>query len=834
MDRGKGWVVVDALVGQLRQTFRKLSRAPLFTAVAVLTLAVGIGSNAAIFAVVNGVLLKPLPFKNPDRLVGIWHTAPGLGFKQINQSPALQYTYAAENHSFTAIGMWDNTSVSVTGRQQPEQVPAMMVTYETLPLLGVEPAMGRTFTKEDDTYGSPETAILSYGYWQSHFGGDPHILGKTIKVDAKSRQIIGVLPKGLEFLRYDPDVYLPFQFDKTKLFVGNFSYQGVARLKPGVTIAQADADVNRMIPIAAKEFPGGISLAMIEKARFAASLHPLKQDVVGNTGNVLWVLLGTVAIILLIACANVANLFLVRAEGSQQEVAIRTALGAPRGRIVRGLLGESVVLGLLGGLVGLVLAWGGLKLLVALGPSSLPRLNDIGIDGRVLAFTFLISTLAGVLFGLFPALRYAGPNLVTALKESGRGGDAGKERHLARNTLVVAQMALALVLLTGSGLMIRSFMALRNVNPGFRAPDHVLTFRVAVPADDASESNQVQLTFQQILDRIRAVPGVTSAAMTTSVTMDGNDSNDAVQVEGHTYAPGQIPPIRRYKFVGDKYIETMGNTVVAGRTLTRADIEDHAHDVMVTQDLARAAWGSAAAALGKRVRSWGTNKIPPSPWYTVVGVVGDVRDNGVGEDAVPTVYWPEVVDHFYGDSTMSPSNRAFVIRSASSNPAALLPAMRKAVWAVNPNLPLARVRTLSEIVSASMAQTSFTLVMLGIAALVALFLGAVGIYGVISYVVAQRTREIGVRMALGAERHDVTRMVLGDAFVLAGSGVVLGLLAAAGLTRLMASLLFGVSALDPLTFGAVAVVLTAIALLASYMPARRAAGVDPVEALTGR
>jgi predicted permease len=802
--------------------------------VAVLTLAVGIGSTAAIFAVVNGVLLKPLPFKDPDRLVGIWHTAPGLGFKQINQSPALQFTYAAENHSFTAIGMWDNASVSVTGRQKPEQVPAMIVTHETLPLLGVEPSLGRSFTSEDDAFGSPETAMLSYGYWQSHFGGDPHVLQRTITVDGKSRQIIGVLPKGLEFLRYNPEIYLPFQFDPTKLFVGNFSYQGVARLKPGVTLAEADADVNRMIPMAVQRYPGGISLAMLQKARFAASLHPLKQDVVGNTGNVLWVLLGTVAIILLIACANVANLFLVRAEGRQQEVAIRTAMGAARGRIVRDLLGESVVLGLLGGLVGLVLAWGGLKLLLAIGPASLPRLHDIGIDGRVLGFTFLISALAGVLFGIFPALRYAGPNLVTALKESGRGGDAGRERHFARNTLVVAQMALALVLLTGSGLMIRSFMALRHVNPGFRGPDHVLTFRVAVPADDASESNQVQLTFQQILDRIRAVPGVTSAAMTTSVTMDGHDNNDAVQVEGHTYAPGQIPPIRRYKFVGNGYIETMRNTVVAGRTLTRADIEDRAHDVMVTQDLARAEWGSAEAALGKRIRSWGTNKIPPSPWYTVVGVVGDVHDNGVGEDAVPTIYWPEVVEHFWGDSTYTSSSRVFVVRSASANPAALLPAMRKAVWAVNPNLPLARVRTLSEIVSASVAQTSFTLIMLGIAALVALFLGAVGIYGVISYVVAQRTREIGVRMALGAERYDVTRMVLGDAFVLAGIGVAIGLGAAAGLTRLMASLLFGVSALDPLTFAVVALVLTAIALLASYVPARRAAGVDPVEALTGR
>jgi len=829
----KGRVVVDALVSQLRYTVRKLLRTPLFTSVAVLTLAVGIGSTAAIFGVVNGVLLKPLPFKDPGRLVGVWHTAPGLGFDNVNQSPALHYTYAEDNHSFEAIGMWDNGTASVTGLEEPEQVQVMRVTYQTLPLLGVSPMLGRTFTSEDDSPGTPRTVILSYGYWQRRFGGDPGVLDRTLTVDGETREIIGVMPQGLQFLRYDPAIYLPFRFDKSKLFVGNFSYQGVARLKPGVTIAQADADVNRMVPLAVERYPGGLNSEMLEHAKFAASLHPLKQDVVGDTGNVLWVLLGTMGIILLIACANVANLFLVRAESRQQEVAIRTAMGADRLRLVRQLLTESLVLGLLGGLLGLVMAWAGLKLLVALGPESLPRLQEIGVDGHVLAFTFVISIFAGALFGFFPALRYASPNLVSALKESGRGGDAGKERHVARNVLVVAQMALALVLLTGSGLMIRSFQALRHVNPGFQLPDQVLTFRVGIPEAEVSDPGQVLLTYDQILDRIRAVPGVASAAMSSSVTMDGWDSNDGLEVEGHPLEANQIPPIRRYKWVGGKYPETMGNPIVAGRTITRADVEDRARVAVVTEDLARDEWGSPSEALGKRIRTFGAADFPSGPWYQVVGVVGEIRDEGVGKDPVKTVYWPQVVEHFWGDSVFTPRSMAFAVRSAAADPSALLPQMRRAVWAVNPNLPVARVRTLAQIVSGSMAQTSFTLIMLGIAAAVALFLGSVGIYGVISYVVAQRTREIGVRMALGAEQVDVSHMVLREALLLAGAGVAVGLAASAALTRLMASLLYGVSPLDPVTFGLVALALTAVALLASWVPARRAARVDPMEALAG-
>jgi len=821
---------VDQLRQQLRYTVRKLLRAPLFSAVAVLTLAVGIGANAAIFSVVDGVLLKPLPFKDPERLVGIWHTAPGLGFDEVNQSPALHFTYVDESKTFESVGMWDNQMVSVTGLAEPEQVGAMGVTFQTLPMLGVQPVIGRTFSEEDDTPGTAETVMLGNGYWQRRFGGDPSVIGRTLTVNGTPREIIGVLPADFRFLAFDPDVYLPFRFDRSKVFVGNFSYQAIGRLKPGATIASANADVARMIPMAVERFPGGITQSMLDQAHFGPLVRPLKQDVVGNVGNVLWVLLGTVAIVLLIACANVANLFLVRAEGRQREMAVRTAMGAGRRQITGQLLLESLVLGVVGGAAGLTLAWGGLKLLVALGPESLPRLNEIGIDYTVLGFTFVVSVLAGLLFGLFPALRYGSPRLVTALKEGGRGGSAGKEQHVARNALVVAQMALALVLLAGSGLMIRSFQALRSVDPGFRDPGEVLTFRVSIPEAEIEDPTVVAQTHQEILRRVEAIPGVASAAISSSVTMDGWDSNDALESEAHPAEPGQLPPIRRYKWIGPGYFATMENRLIAGRDITWQEVTDRAKVVILSENLAKAEFGDPAAAVGKRVRQASIGE--GHPWYEVVGVAGDVRDDGMGRDPVAVVYWPQLVENFWGeDGVTTQRSMAYAVRAAGGSPDALLPAVREAVWGVNPNLPLARVRTLAEIVSGSTTQTSFTLIMLAIAAGVALFLGAVGIYGVISYVVSQRTREIGVRMAMGAERWDVSRMVLRQAGALAFGGVVVGLVAAVGLTRLMASLLYGVSPVDPVTFGSVAVLLSAIALVASWIPAHRAAGIDPTEAL---
>ncbi|GMV04399.1 MAG: hypothetical protein AMXMBFR53_06800 [Gemmatimonadota bacterium] len=821
---------MDALLHQIRITVRKLLKAPLFSGVAILTLAVGIGSNAAIFSVVNGVLLKPLPFKDPESLVGIWHTAPGLGFPEVNQSPALHFTYLDESRTFESVGMWDNGSVSVTGVAEPEQVESMSVTAQVMPMLGIQPLLGRAFTEDDDAAGSPETAILGHGYWQRRFGGDPSVLGRTLTVNGRAREIIGVLPASTRFLAYDPDVYLPFQFDRNNVFVGNFSYQALGRLRADATVASANADVERMVPMAVERYPGGITMSMLEQAQFGALVRPLKEDVVGEVDNVLWVLLGTVAMVLLIACANVANLFLVRAEARQREMAVRTAMGANRGHLTGQLLGESVILGVVSGILGLGLAVVGLKVLVALGPESLPRLSEIGVDARVMGFTLGISVLAGVLFGLVPAVRLGMPNLVGALKEGGRGGSAGKEQHLARNTLVVAQMALALVLLTGAGLMVRSFQALRAVDPGFTAPEEVLYFRVSVPSAEVEDAVQAAQMHQEMLRRVQALPGVASAAITSSVTMDGWDSNDALESEARPVEPGQLPPIRRYKWVGEGSFATLGNRMVAGRDLTWADVDQKAKVVVVTENLAREEWGDAASAIGKRVRqTLGPDKT--GPWYEVVGVAADAYDDGPARDPVATVYWPQVVEEFWDNVTFTQRSMAYAVRVRSGDPEALLPAVREAVWSVNPNVPLARTTTLADLAAGRMAQTSFTLVMLAIAAGVALFLGAVGIYGVISYVVSQRTREIGVRMAMGAEQGDVSRMVLKQAGTLAGLGVVTGLAAAAGLTRLMSSLLYGVSPMDPVTFGAVALALSAIAVLASWLPARRASRVDPVVAL---
>jgi putative ABC transport system permease protein len=824
--------LVDSLAQHLRYSLRKLLRAPLFTSVAALTLAVGIGSNVAIFSVVNGVLLEPLPFDEPDRLVGIWHVAPGLGFDEatpVNQSPALHFTYLDEGTAFESVGVWDDANVSITGDAEPEQVPAMMITHQTIPMLGIEPILGRAFNVADDSPGMPETVVLSHGYWVRRFGQDPGVVGRSITIDGRSREIIGVLPAG-RFLRSSPDVYLPFQWDRSETFLGNFSYQAVGRLRPEVTIEQANADIERMIPIAVERFPGGLTLGMLEEAGFAPFVRPLKSDVVGDVGGMLWVLLGTVAIVLLIACANVANLFIVRAEGRQREVALRTAIGAERRQIVGQLLTESTVLGAVGGLAGLALAYVGLRLLVTLGPESLPRLDEIGIDAFVLGFAAVISIGAGVLFGLFPALRYGRPDLVTSLKEGGRGGGAGRERHLARNGLVVAQMALALVLLTGSGLMIRSFQALRSVDPGFDAPEEVLTFRVSVPTAQIADPLQVADAYQEMLRRIQAIPGVASASFASSVTMDGYDSNDAIEVEEFPVVGDQLPPLRRFKWVGEGYFDTMGNPVIAGRALTFADARDRAEVVVVTADFAADYWDSPAEAIGKRIRQFG-GELGAGKWWEIVGVVGEEHDNGVTQGPVATIYWPQVVYDFWDEEVWTQRSMAFAVRSSAGDPMTLLGPTRQAVWSVNPNLPLARVRPLDEYVDRSMARTSFTVVMLGIAAAVALFLGSVGIYGVVSYVVSQRTREIGVRMAMGAETGHVSRMVVSQALILAAGGVAVGLVGAVGLTRLMSSLLFGVSPVDPVTFAAVALGLSVIALVASYLPARRAARVDPVIAL---
>ncbi len=812
----------------LSYILRKLAKSPVFTGVSILTLGLAIGANTAIFSVVHSVLLEPLPFEEPERLVGVWHEAPGLGFDRLSQAPALHFTYVDHNTKFEDIGMYDRNSASITQLAEPEEVEAMDVTDRVFPLLRIKTHIGRVFTAEDDLPGSPETVILAHGYWMRRFSGDPDVLGQMLRVDGRPREIVGVTQAGLTFLQYDPDIFLPFQFDRGEVFIGNFSYRGIGRLRPGVTLEEANADIGRMLPIAVDEYPmpPGLTYEMLQESGFGPNVYPLKQDVVGDVGNVLWVLLGTVGLVLLIACANVTNLFLVRAEGAVREVAVRTALGASRGRLAAQSFAESMVLGVLGGLLGLVLAELGIRFLLYLAPENLPRLDEIAIDPTVLLFTLGVSVFAGLLFGVLPVLHQGAPALVSALKEGGRGAGDGRERHRLRNLLVVSQVALASVLLIGSGLMIRSFQALQEVHPGFVRPEEVLTVRVHIPSAEIEDLLETARAHEAIIDRLRGIAGVVSVGASSSITMDGWDSSDPMFVEEFPIENNQLPPIRRFKWITGDYFTTMGNPVLVGRAITWADIHEQARVVVITENLAKEYWAEPHQALGKRVR-----ETPSSPWREIVGVVGDIRDDGVNEKATPTLFWPMVVDHMWDGEMVVQRSMAYAIRSSRPNPDSMLPEVRDAIWSVNPNLPLARVRTLTEILESSMARTEFTLVMLVIAAIAAVLLGAIGIYGVISYVVSQRTREIGVRMALGARRADVSRMVLRHGGMVTALGVVSGLVAASALTRLMASLLYGVSAVDAVTYALAALVVSAVSLLASYIPARRATGIDPVEAL---
>jgi predicted permease len=541
---------------------------------------------------------------------------------------------------------------------------------------------------------------------------------------------------------------------------------------------------------------------------------------------VFWVLLGTVGIVLLIACANVANLFLVRAEGRQRELAVRTAMGADLRRIARELLLESVTLGIAGGALGLLLAFAGVRLLIAMGPESIPRLEEISIDPSVLVFTLGVPVFSGILFGLIPVFKYARPDLTSALKEGGRTLSEGKERHRARCGLVVSQIALALALLVCSGLMIRTFQALRKVQPGFVRPEEVLTLRISIPEAEISEDEKAVRAHEQIVRRIEQIPGVESVGLSTSITMDGNDSNDPIFVEDFPAPEGQIPPIRRFKWISQNYFATMGNPLVFGGDITWTDIYNNSRVAVLTENLAREYWKDPAKAVGRRIR-----ENPKSPWREIVGVVGNEHDDGVNRRATPTVYWPMMMDHYWGNPLFAQRTMAYAIRSKRVGSPTFLREIQQAVWSTSPNLPLANIRLLKEILDESMARTSFTLVMLGIAAGVAVLLGLVGVYGVISCSVSQHTREIGIRIALGARLGEVRGMFVRQALLLTLAGVALGIGAAIGLTRLMSALLFGVSPMDPVTFGAVSLGLAGAALLASYLPARRASSVDPVEAL---
>jgi predicted permease len=812
----------------VRHALRRLVRFPVFTAIAVFTLALGIGANSAVFAVVYGVLLKPLSYPAADRLVALDHAAPGVNIASAGMAPFLYFTYREQATTIEALGIWQGDTASVTGLAEPEEIPLVGVTEGVLPALGVQPLLGRIFTRADDSPGSPETVVLSYAYWQSRFGGEASAIGRRVMFDGRPREVIGVLPASFRFLDREPSAFVPMQFDRNKTFLGNFSYRGVARLKEGTSVERANSEFARLIPVAIKSFPPypGFSEQMFSEARLAPSARLLKDDLVGDIGRVLWVLMGTIGMVLLIACANVANLLLVRTDGRQQELAIRAALGAGWARIARELMTESVLLGLCGGAAGVLLAYAGLQVLVAIAPATLPRVAEISLSVPVLLFSFVLSIVAGALFGAVLVLKYAAPRVAAALRAGGRTMSEGRDRQRARNALVVAQIALAMVLLVSSGLMIRTFIALRHVDPGFTHPEDVLTLRITIPEATVKGGEAVMRMQQNIAGKIAAIPGVQSVGLTTVVPMDGQGWHDPIFAEDKVYAEGQLPPLRLFKLIAPGLLETMGNRLVAGRDLTWDDIYGRRLVVLVSENLARELWGSPAAALGRRIR-----ENTKGTWREIVGVVGDERTDGVDAKAPTIVCWPMRMADFNGEPDFVRRAPAFIIRSERAGSSAFVKEVSRAVWSVNADLPLASVRTLQEVYDKSLARTSFALVMLSIAGGMALILGVAGIYGVISFAVAQRRREIGIRVALGARPAQVTQMFLRQGLWLAAAGTLIGLAGAVLVMRLMTSMLFGVSAIDPLTYGGVALGLVGAALLACYVPAARAAGLSPLEAL---
>jgi len=808
----------------LKHILRRLGTFPAFTAITVATLAIGVGANSAIFAVIENVLLKPLPFPDSAQLVDLGHDVPGIGLHG-RSAPFLYFTYADQSRSFQSIGVWRENSNNLTGLAEPEHERSLELTSEVLPMVGVQPLLGRLFSAADAAPGAPLTAMLAYGLWRDKFGADAAMIGRNIIIDGLPRQVIGVLPRNFWFMDSKAAVLLPLQFDRNKTFLGQFQYSGIARLKPGVQLAQASADCARLIPVAGRSFPPfpGLSLASFEREGITPAFTSLKASLLGDIGGLLWVLMGTLGLVLLIACANVANLMLVRTQGRQQELAIRSALGAGWWQIARELLLESLVLGVAGGTAGAGLALAAIRLLQFLHPANLPRLEQISMDAGSILFTFCISVFAGLLFGLIPAVRYAGGGVAAALRTAGRGASESRQRHRARNTLVVVQVALAFVLLISSGLMIRTFQALRQINPGFVRPEELQTFDITIPRSVSAAPVAVTRMEQSIADKIAAVPGVSSVGLTNEVPMGPGHWYDPVQIEGREAdnLPGRV-----YKFVSPGLLATMGNSLVAGRDFTWEDLYDQHRVAMLSENLARELWGTPQAALGKHVRH-----VNISPWVEVIGIVGDERADGVDQPAPKAVYWPLLMDHFDPEPLHATHDVSYVVRTPRAGSSALMQEVSQAVWSVSKELPLANPQTLEDLYNKSLARTSFALVMLGIAGAMAFALGVAGLYGVISYSVARRTREIGIRVAIGAQHSTVRRMFIAEGARLAAIGILFGTAAALGLMRLMASLLFGVKPIDPLTYAAVALALAAAAVMASYIPAMRATKVDPVDAL---
>jgi putative ABC transport system permease protein len=806
------------LMRDLRHATRRLARTPVFTLATLITLALGIGANTAIFSVVNAVLLEPLPYAEPDRLVGLWQTAPGVNITDLPASIADYVTYREESRTLEDVAIWNGNAFTVTGLGEPERVDAISATFRLLPMLGVQPILGRAFAQRDDEAGSPEVMMLAHGYWRRRFGGDRDVIGRRIMVDGTPREIIGVLPQGFWFMDAPHDLVLPLRFDRATVRLAGYNFRAVGRMRPGVSLEAVDADVARMIRIELGKFPppAGMSVKMMEDARLGPNVRPLIDDVVGDVGRSLWVVMATIGIVLLIACANVANLLLVRTEGRAQELAVRAAIGAGRGRLAREMLVESLLLGVIGGAAGLGLAAAALKVVLSMMPARLPRLELIGIDATSLAFTLVLSVTAGLAFGAIPVLKRSRVRLAEALRAGGRNASGSRNRSVTRNTLTIVQVALALVLLVGSGLMIRTFQSMRRVQPGFSDPATLQTLRIAIPGDAAGDDARVLVLQQTLVDRLASLPGASSVSLTNGLPMTGFSSQDPIFASDHAYAADTIPPLRRFIRVAPGAFQVLGTALAAGREYDWTDIHETRQVVLISENFAREYWGSASAAIGKRIRS-----NPNDPWSEVIGVVADIRHDGAERPAPSAVYWP----------LRSSRSATYMIRGARAGTESFAAEIRRAVSAVSASLPITQMQTMQEVYETSMSRTAFTLTLLALSGGMALLLAAIGIYAVIAYTVSQRTREIGIRMALGARQESLKLMFVRSGLLWAGIGTAAGVVAAVPLSHLMSALLFEVEPIDPLTYGVVVVGLLAAAAMASYLPARRVTRVEPVKAL---
>jgi predicted permease len=803
--------VIDNLSRDVRYALRMIWSKRSFSVPALLTLALGIGANIAIFSVVDAVLIRSLPYAEPEKLVGVSNSAVFSG-EVITDWPLSLDMYAAYNEqarSFADFGVWMPGAAAITGAGDPEQVATVSMTHGVLSALGVQPYLGRWFSSADETPGAQKAVILSYKYWQRRFSGSQRILGQLVLIDFVPYQVVGVMPRSYEFLNADPDIFLAQSVASGAPGSEDADYSGVARLKPGVSLAQASQDLARVLDIWAAENPDWRQA--LRELRVKPNIHPLKQDVVGDVGAVLEILMGALAMVLLLVCANVANLVQVRAQARREEFAIRAALGAGRGRIAGQLIVESLALATLGGAAGLALAYAALRVLVTHGPSTLPRISEIGLDSTSLLFGLACSWLSGMLFG-FIALLKSGLN---SRLQNARGASPSAEQLHAQNALVVAQVALALVLLVGAGLLVRSFIALSAVKPGFTHPEQIQTIRLFIPEAQIQEPERVAQMQADILHELAAIPGVTAAGFATALPLELEYHNGKpVSVEGTTPV-GRIPPNRSIKSISPGLFAALGTRLIAGRDFTWSDLVSPSRVAIISENMARENWGDPQDALGKRIRT-----DTDGPWSVIVGVAENIHDDGVDQPPPGLVYFPGVRRGI-----------TFALRSSRAGTESLLKEITGKVHAVDSSLPLVNVRTLSHLYRLTMERRSFALGLLGIAAGMAVTLSIIGVYGVLAYAVAQRRKEISIRLTVGAEPRTIKALFLRHGLILTCLGGAIGLVSARVGSHWMSSLLFGVTPADPLTFGVSGVVVLAAALAASYVPSRRAASLNPIEAL---